>query len=125
MGKASARVHDGDGGAAIAGRPQNRRPTMRMTGKIGLALVLIGVGAVSLSGCGSSCHDNVEVTWTLVDANNAVYPCEDVGAQFVVITMGGMSTTFNCNAYDGVTTPVRAGTYATSFTLRDGNSKVR
>src|SRR6266403_1431038 len=103
MGKASARVHDGDGGAAIAGRPQNRRPTMRMTGKIGLALVLIGVGAVSLSGCGSSCHDNVSVTWTLVDASNIVRHCDDVGAQTVVVNMGSMSATFNCIDYQGQT----------------------
>ncbi len=98
---------------------------MTTMGKIGLALVLIGTGAVSLSGCGGGgCRDNVEVTWTLVDANNAVYQCEAVGAQTVVITMGGMSTTFNCNAYDGLTAPVRVGTYATSFKLLDGSGKL-
>ncbi|HVR63134.1 MAG TPA: hypothetical protein VMU50_14625 [Polyangia bacterium] len=102
-----------------------------MMGKIGAAMLLIGVGAVSLSGCGgggrprgSSCQPEVQVSWTVVDAANNVFHCEDVGATTVVVNMGGMSTSFNCNAYGGVTAPVFAGTYSTSFQLLDGNGTV-
>jgi hypothetical protein len=96
-----------------------------MTGKIGAAFVLLAsIGAASLSGCGGSCHDDVFFTWTIVDQNNTVFKCEDVGAKTVVITMSGMSTSFDCALYKGETAAVRAGTYDTSFQLLDAAGKV-
>ena len=105
-----------------------------MMGKIGAAMLLIGVGAVSLSGCGggghggglggASCQPNVQFTWTLVDAANHVFQCEDVGATTVVVNMGGMTSSFNCNAYAGATATVLAGAYSTAFQLQDGSGNV-
>lgn len=98
--------------------------TSTTMGKIGAALVLIGVGAVSLSGCGGGCHDRVHVSWRLVDAGNNVFHCEDVGATKVLLNMGGAITTFNCTDYEGLTTTVPTGTYATALQLQDAAGKV-
>lgn len=97
-----------------------------MPGKIAGALIVTGLGAMTLSGCGGGgCHNNnVAVSWTVVDASNNVFHCEDVGAATVVMNMGGMSTSFSCNQYQGVTASVRAGTYSTSFQLLDAGGNV-
>lgn len=97
-----------------------------MIGKIGV-LVLMALSSATLSGCftSSGCsHDNVTFTWTLVDAANNVFHCEDVNATTVVIKMGDRTTSFSCRDYGGTTASIHTGTYATSFQLQDAAGKV-
>jgi hypothetical protein len=97
-----------------------------MMGKIG-ALMLLGATMGTLSGCvidNGCAPDVVSFTWTIVDANNAVFNCQSVGAATVVVDIGGNLTSFACNNYGAAINAVPAGTYPVSFQLLDANGAV-
>ncbi|MEA2699541.1 MAG: hypothetical protein QOI66_3812 [Myxococcales bacterium] len=94
-----------------------------MMGKIG-ALILIGATVGTLSGCvidNGCAPDVVSFTWTIVDANNAVFTCQQAGATTVVINIDGTPTSFGCNSYGAAINGVPGGTHQVSFQLLDAN----
>ncbi|HEX3698420.1 MAG TPA: hypothetical protein VH374_23810 [Polyangia bacterium] len=94
-------------------------------GKLG-ALVLIGVTATAISGCGGGgCHGEVDITWTVVDSNNTPITCEQAGAATVLLKMDDhVSPPFPCNAYQGRAPGLAVGTYTAALQLQDVNGNV-
>ena len=95
-------------------------------------LWLIGLTAVSLTGCGSGKRHSsgsayATLQWDIFDLGDTTgaYPlaCEDIGAGAVVLTMTDAITgenytdTFDCRDYQGATAYVPPGTYTATLEL--------
>lgn len=91
---------------------------------------LVALGA-AVQGCGGGGHGGVcnppqvGATWTIdKQATGAQLTCEQAAATTVEMTLNGTPFDFPCNAYQGVTTTVPAGTYQADFALIDPNGNV-
>jgi hypothetical protein len=101
-----------------------------MTGKMrGFGVMGLAVFVAALSGCvvdsGRNCGpSDITFSWSLSANGRTGLSCGDVGAETVVIIVGGASAEFPCRNYAAVTDPVVPATYTTSFQLLDASRNV-
>jgi len=105
---------------------------MMTNGKTRLSALLAAVVvSSSLSGCviqsnSSSNHcASVQLSWAINEISTDLpLRCEEVPADTVVLSLSGVDYSFPCNAYAGVSPPVRPGTYSARVGLFDQGGPV-
>jgi len=102
---------------------------MTTNGKTRL-LALLGAAALAggLAGCGGGGGNHcaqVQLSWAINETGtNVPLTCEEVPADTVVLSLSGVEYNFPCNAYAGITTSVRPGTYSARVGLFDQGGSV-
>ena len=106
-----------------------KRPGSRTSLRVAALAGVVALGA-AVQGCGGGngtvCNPpQVGATWSIDKrATGAPLTCEQAAATTVELTLNGTPYDFECNAYQGVTTTVAAGTYQADFVLLDAGGNV-